>query len=205
MRSSSVVPGGVRLLPHGNQCSITMSESMLWPEGPRMHFMTRRFDRGPRDERIHSQNALRARAPRLQRSTNACLVLLTQYERILLLLWITDAVELDEPLLVTIRCVKLVREHLTRRRIERQHCLGPCVPRRQTDGDEFSQRTMNVSRIFEIPDTCARAAVTRSANCTVLKWSADGLAGSRKVSAPIARSLVYASRSSGAILDSEIP
>lgn len=34
---------------------ISMSESMLWPEGPRMHFMTRRFDRGPRGERIHSQ------------------------------------------------------------------------------------------------------------------------------------------------------
>jgi len=34
---------------------ITMSESMLWPEGPRMHFMTRRFDRGPNGERIHSQ------------------------------------------------------------------------------------------------------------------------------------------------------
>ncbi len=34
---------------------ITMSPSMLWPEGPRMHFMTRRFDRGSRGERIHSQ------------------------------------------------------------------------------------------------------------------------------------------------------
>lgn len=34
---------------------ITMSESMLWPEGPRMHFLTRRFDRGPNGERIHSQ------------------------------------------------------------------------------------------------------------------------------------------------------
>ncbi|HEY5304776.1 MAG TPA: type II toxin-antitoxin system HipA family toxin [Acidimicrobiales bacterium] len=34
---------------------INMSESMLWPEGPRMHFMTRRFDRGPKGERIHSQ------------------------------------------------------------------------------------------------------------------------------------------------------
>jgi serine/threonine-protein kinase HipA len=34
---------------------IEMSESMLWPEGPRMHFMTRRFDRGARGERIHSQ------------------------------------------------------------------------------------------------------------------------------------------------------
>jgi serine/threonine-protein kinase HipA len=34
---------------------ITMSESMLWPEGPRMHFMTRRFDRGAEGERIHSQ------------------------------------------------------------------------------------------------------------------------------------------------------
>jgi serine/threonine-protein kinase HipA len=34
---------------------ITMSESMLWPEGPRMHFMTRRFDREPGGERIHSQ------------------------------------------------------------------------------------------------------------------------------------------------------
>jgi serine/threonine-protein kinase HipA len=34
---------------------VTMSESMLWPEGPRMHFMTRRFDRGSDGERIHSQ------------------------------------------------------------------------------------------------------------------------------------------------------
>jgi serine/threonine-protein kinase HipA len=34
---------------------INMSESMLWPEGPRMHFMTRRFDRGVKGERIHSQ------------------------------------------------------------------------------------------------------------------------------------------------------
>jgi serine/threonine-protein kinase HipA len=34
---------------------VTMSDSMLWPEGPRLHFMTRRFDRGPKDERIHSQ------------------------------------------------------------------------------------------------------------------------------------------------------
>lgn len=34
---------------------INMSQSMLWPEGPRRHFMTRRFDRGPKGERIHSQ------------------------------------------------------------------------------------------------------------------------------------------------------
>jgi serine/threonine-protein kinase HipA len=34
---------------------IDIAESMLWPEGPRMHFMTRRFDRGPNGERIHSQ------------------------------------------------------------------------------------------------------------------------------------------------------
>jgi serine/threonine-protein kinase HipA len=34
---------------------IDMSESMLWPEGPRMHFMTRRFDRGACGEQIHSQ------------------------------------------------------------------------------------------------------------------------------------------------------
>jgi serine/threonine-protein kinase HipA len=34
---------------------ITMSESLLWPEGPRMHFMTRRFDREPGGGRIHSQ------------------------------------------------------------------------------------------------------------------------------------------------------
>jgi serine/threonine-protein kinase HipA len=34
---------------------IHMSESLLWPEGPRMHFLTRRFDRGMNSERIHSQ------------------------------------------------------------------------------------------------------------------------------------------------------
>ena len=34
---------------------ITMSESQLLAEGPRMHFMTRRFDRGPSGERIHAQ------------------------------------------------------------------------------------------------------------------------------------------------------
>jgi serine/threonine-protein kinase HipA len=34
---------------------ITMSESQLLAEGPRMHFLTRRFDRGPSGERIHSQ------------------------------------------------------------------------------------------------------------------------------------------------------
>ena len=49
---------------------ITMSKSQLLSEGPRTHFMTRRFDRGPMGERIHSQtlcalahldyNALRA-------------------------------------------------------------------------------------------------------------------------------------------------
>jgi len=34
---------------------ITMSESKLLDEGPRKHFMTRRFDRGTTGERIHSQ------------------------------------------------------------------------------------------------------------------------------------------------------
>jgi serine/threonine-protein kinase HipA len=34
---------------------ITMSESQLLAEGPREHFLTRRFDRGPEGERIHSQ------------------------------------------------------------------------------------------------------------------------------------------------------
>jgi serine/threonine-protein kinase HipA len=34
---------------------IDMSESQLLREGPRTHFMTRRFDRGPHGERIHTQ------------------------------------------------------------------------------------------------------------------------------------------------------
>jgi serine/threonine-protein kinase HipA len=34
---------------------VTMSESMLLAEGPRQHFMTRRFDRGPNQERVHAQ------------------------------------------------------------------------------------------------------------------------------------------------------
>jgi serine/threonine-protein kinase HipA len=34
---------------------IAMSPSALLAEGPRKHFMTKRFDRGPTDERIHSQ------------------------------------------------------------------------------------------------------------------------------------------------------
>jgi serine/threonine-protein kinase HipA len=37
------------------QAGITMSECRLLPEGPRAHFMTKRFDRGPGDVRIHSQ------------------------------------------------------------------------------------------------------------------------------------------------------
>ena len=38
------------------RAGIEMSESRLLPEGPRAHFMTKRFDRGPRDERIHTQS-----------------------------------------------------------------------------------------------------------------------------------------------------
>lgn len=34
---------------------VTMSESMLLAEGPRKHFMTRRFDRGANQERVHVQ------------------------------------------------------------------------------------------------------------------------------------------------------
>ena len=34
---------------------ITMNESRLLAEGPRAHFMTKRFDRGPRNERLHVQ------------------------------------------------------------------------------------------------------------------------------------------------------
>ncbi|MFI5036528.1 MAG: type II toxin-antitoxin system HipA family toxin [Acidimicrobiales bacterium] len=34
---------------------VSMSESQLLPEGPRAHFMTRRFDRGAHGERIHLQ------------------------------------------------------------------------------------------------------------------------------------------------------
>jgi serine/threonine-protein kinase HipA len=37
------------------RAGITMSESRLLPEGPRAHFMTKRFDRGPGDLRIHAQ------------------------------------------------------------------------------------------------------------------------------------------------------
>jgi serine/threonine-protein kinase HipA len=37
------------------QAGVEMSLSQLLPEGPRAHFMTRRFDRGPNNERIHSQ------------------------------------------------------------------------------------------------------------------------------------------------------
>ncbi len=37
------------------QAGVEMSESRLLLEGPRAHFMTRRFDRGPGDARIHSQ------------------------------------------------------------------------------------------------------------------------------------------------------
>ena len=37
------------------QAGINMNESRLLPEGPRSHFMTKRFDRGPGDARIHSQ------------------------------------------------------------------------------------------------------------------------------------------------------
>jgi serine/threonine-protein kinase HipA len=35
---------------------VEISESLLLPEGPRAHFMTKRFDRGPGNERIHSQS-----------------------------------------------------------------------------------------------------------------------------------------------------
>jgi len=38
------------------RAGVEMSESRLLPEGPRAHFMTKRFDRGPRDERVHSQS-----------------------------------------------------------------------------------------------------------------------------------------------------
>jgi len=38
------------------RAGIEMSESRLLPEGPRAHFMTKRFDRGPSDERIHVQS-----------------------------------------------------------------------------------------------------------------------------------------------------
>ena len=37
------------------QAGVEMSESRLLLEGPRAHFMTRRFDRGPSDERFHVQ------------------------------------------------------------------------------------------------------------------------------------------------------
>jgi serine/threonine-protein kinase HipA len=37
-------------------CGIQMTESRLLPEGPRTHFMTRRFDRGDKGERIHMQS-----------------------------------------------------------------------------------------------------------------------------------------------------
>lgn len=38
------------------ECGIQMTESRLLPEGPRTHFMTRRFDRGDTGERIHMQS-----------------------------------------------------------------------------------------------------------------------------------------------------
>jgi serine/threonine-protein kinase HipA len=38
------------------RAGIEMSESRLLPEGPRAHFMTKRFDRGPNDQRIHMQS-----------------------------------------------------------------------------------------------------------------------------------------------------
>ena len=37
------------------RAGIKMSDSLLLPEGPRAHFMTRRFDRGPGNERLHVQ------------------------------------------------------------------------------------------------------------------------------------------------------
>lgn len=37
------------------RAGVEMSESRLLPEGPRAHFMTKRFDRGPGDRRIHAQ------------------------------------------------------------------------------------------------------------------------------------------------------
>jgi serine/threonine-protein kinase HipA len=37
------------------RAGVEMSESRLLREGPRAHFMTKRFDRGPGDRRIHSQ------------------------------------------------------------------------------------------------------------------------------------------------------
>jgi serine/threonine-protein kinase HipA len=38
------------------RAGVEMSESRLLPEGPRAHFMTKRFDRGPGDERLHAQS-----------------------------------------------------------------------------------------------------------------------------------------------------
>jgi serine/threonine-protein kinase HipA len=38
------------------RAGIEMVPSMLLPEGPRAHFMTKRFDRGPDDSRIHLQS-----------------------------------------------------------------------------------------------------------------------------------------------------
>ena len=38
-----------------SEAGIAMSESLLLPEGSRTHFMTRRFDRGPSNERLHAQ------------------------------------------------------------------------------------------------------------------------------------------------------
>ena len=37
-------------------CGIDMTESEILPEGPRTHFLTKRFDRGPHGERIHMQS-----------------------------------------------------------------------------------------------------------------------------------------------------
>jgi serine/threonine-protein kinase HipA len=38
------------------RAGVEMSASRLLPEGPRAHFMTKRFDRGPGDERVHTQS-----------------------------------------------------------------------------------------------------------------------------------------------------
>lgn len=38
------------------RAGIDMSPSFLWPEGPRAHFMTKRFDRGPGNARLHLQS-----------------------------------------------------------------------------------------------------------------------------------------------------
>jgi len=43
----------VRLQPHGSRRGIEMTPLSVLAEGPRRHFMTRRFDRGPAGERHH--------------------------------------------------------------------------------------------------------------------------------------------------------